>query len=572
MEPTTRAIYMNNTAPPMLSHADFMNRYRSENQNVNRPINKLGGKESTPTFAASDCSNNTNSEYGQNTNSIELSSNQGFAESAGRSKSAISRRDEVSYENEYATLSIEQKYAFAKFKKGHNIFLTGPGGTGKTRFIQYLVSYLKRVDRPYQVCALTGCAAVLLECNAKTIHSWSGIKLARGQKDAIIHRVLRNATVVKTWRSTDVLIIDEVSMMSYKMFELLDELGRIIRKSSSPFGGIQLVFTGDFFQLPPIPDMGDPYSAAFCFESPRWPIVFPLTSCIELKTMFRQTDPIYIEILKQIRKGYLDVEYADILQKYVKREYSSEKYGGCVPTKLFPIRAKVDAVNNAMFTKLEGTEHVFGFSQSSTNVVYVDSGKLISPEDMRKCSMLTPKEIEMEVDLLLTSIQSAKSISLKKGAVVMCTTNLNVEEGICNGAQGVVVDFVESPTRDHSGLLVPLVRFSNGKTMRITPLQRQSEEYPTISVSQIPLCLAWALTIHKIQGSTLNMADMDIGKSVFEYGQTYVALSRIRSLDGLYLSEFLPQRIKANPTVVALYESFPSISMEKMQAYILANA
>jgi ATP-dependent DNA helicase PIF1 len=469
---------------------------------------------------------------------------------------------------EYESLSLEQKYAFAKFQQKQNVFITGPGGTGKTRLIQFLVSQMKQAGRQYQVCALTGCAAVLLQCNAKTIHSWSGVKLCKGAKDQIIYRIMRNSTLAKTWRNIETLVVDEVSMMSYKMFDLLDEIGKTIRKSPLPFGGIQLVFTGDFFQLPPIPDAGDPYTSAFCFESPRWPLTFPAASCIELTTMFRQTDPTYIEILKQIRKGYIDVEYADMLHKCVKREYNPETYGGCTPTKLFPVRSKVDAVNNARFNQLEGPEHVFEYTYSKNNVTYLDSGKLLSIEDTLKCNGLTAKDIEIETDALLMTIQTTKTVLLKRGAVVMCTTNISLEDGICNGSQGVVIDFVESQSRENGNMLVPLVRFSNGRIMRISPQQRQSTDYPAVSVSQIPLCLAWALTIHKIQGATLHMADIDIGRSIFEYGQTYVALSRIRSLDGLFLTEFYPQRIKANPTVIAFYESFPNISPEQMNAYI----
>ena len=469
---------------------------------------------------------------------------------------------------EYESLSLEQKYAFAKFQQKQNVFITGPGGTGKTRLIQFLVSYMKQAGRQYQVCALTGCAAVLLQCNAKTIHSWSGVKLCKGAKDQIIYRIMRNSTLAKTWRNIETLVVDEVSMMSYKMFDLLDEIGKTIRKSPLPFGGIQLVFTGDFFQLPPIPDAGDPYTSAFCFESPRWPLTFPAASCIELTTMFRQTDPTYIEILKQIRKGYIEVEYADMLHKCVKREYNPETYGGCTPTKLFPVRSKVDAVNNARFNQLEGPEHVFEYTYSKNNLTYLDSGKLLSIEDTLKCNGLTAKDIEIETDALLMTIQTSKTVLLKRGAVVMCTTNISIEDGICNGSQGVVIDFVESQSRENGNMLVPLVRFSNGRIMRISPQQRQSTDYPAVSVSQIPLCLAWALTIHKIQGATLHMADIDIGRSIFEYGQTYVALSRIRSLDGLFLSEFYPQRIKANPSVIAFYESFPNISPEQMNAYI----
>jgi ATP-dependent DNA helicase PIF1 len=203
-----------------------------------------------------------------------------------------------------------------------------------------------------------------------------------------------------------------------------------------------------------------------------------------------------------------------------------------------------------MFSQLDEDEYEYDYSSSCENLTYLDTGKLISFEDQTACRRLAKYDIENEINTLLSNIQAPTTVSLKKGAVVMCTTNLNVEEGICNGSQGIVIDFVESPTRETATMLVPLVRFSNGKVMKIVPFHRQSEEYPCISVSQIPLCLAWALTIHKIQGATLQMASIDIGKDIFEYGQTYVALSRIKSLDGLYLTEFYPHRIKANPQLV----------------------
>ena len=141
----------------------------------------------------------------------------------------------------------------------------------------------------------------------------------------------------------------------------------------------------------------------------------------------------------------------------------------------------------------------------------------------------------------------------------MCLHNISVEDGICNGSQGVVVDFVGDDA-------IPLVRFSNGRLMPIEPVWHQSEEYPCIGVGQIPLCLAWALTIHKIQGATLSLAEMDLGNSVFEYGQTYVALSRIRNLEGLYLSAFQPLRIRANPLVKDFYKQIPPIPLHSEEA------
>ena len=140
----------------------------------------------------------------------------------------------------------------------------------------------------------------------------------------------------------------------------------------------------------------------------------------------------------------------------------------------------------------------------------------------------------------------------------MCTINLDMDAEICNGSQGVVIDII-----NNGSIQIPVVKFSNGIIRRISPHYWQSEDYPTLAVGQYPLCLAWALTIHKIQGATLSMAEIDIGRSIFEYGQTYVALSRIQSLDGLYLSAFEPSKIKTNPTVRQFYETIQEIEYKE---------
>jgi ATP-dependent DNA helicase PIF1 len=252
------------------------------------------------------------------------------------------------------SLSQEQEYAFEQFKQRKSLFISGPGGTGKTRLIRHLVDYMDRADsRKYQVCALTGCASLLLDCNARTIHSWSGIKLAKGSIDQVIASVYRNKYALKTWRKIDVLIIDEVSMMSKKIFDILEQMARQIRCDSKPFGNIQVVLTGDFYQLPPVETYGEPDTAAFCFESERWPAVFNPESHILLKTVFRQKDPLYCEILSQVREGNIKPEMVEILKTYVNRKCET---GGCTPTKIFPIRAKVDMVNTQMFSKIKEEE------------------------------------------------------------------------------------------------------------------------------------------------------------------------------------------------------------------------
>jgi len=445
-------------------------------------------------------------------------------------------------------LSLEQQIAFDKFVKGENIFVTGPGGTGKTKLVKNLVEYANSIEKPGQVCAMTGCAAVLIGCKARTIHSWSGIKLAKGPKDKIIASVLKSRNAVKEWKFAKYLILDEVSMLSQKIFEILEELSRKARKNSAVFGGLQVVFLGDFFQLPPIETENDPGSEKFCFESPIWHRVFPTENHIELTKIFRQNDPIYIDILMQIRKGYLEKDKVELLETYVNREYDPEKHNGCVPTKLFAIRSKVDLINKQMFSKIDEKEYVSEVIIKTDCTTNLDSGKALSPELLQKCNMMSVEQKDYEVENLLNNSTCSKLFRFKKGSSVMCTVNLDMDNQICNGAQGIIIDILED------GLFpIIVVKFSNGIVKRIIHHFWQSEEYPTIAVGQYPLILAWALTIHKIQGATMKLAEIDIGTSIFEYGQTYVALSRIQSLDGLYLSAFQPQKIRANPTVVEFY-------------------
>lgn len=470
----------------------------------------------------------------------------------------------------YNTLSLEQKYAFEKFRQGENIFITGPGGTGKSRLIQFMTSWANMQNLKMTVCAMTGCAAVLLNCGACTIHSWSGIRLAKGDIGKIIAGVLRNRKASKNWKTTQILVLDEVSMLSVRIFNLLNAIGKKVRQNNRPFGGIQLVFTGDFYQLPPVGSDPDPDASKFCFQSDQWNVVFPLINCIELKTMFRQTDQKYIEILQQIRVGALSPENAEYLSKYVKREYDPSEYGGMIPTKLYALRNIVDGVNKKMFSALEKEEYEYGCIVKTDCDRYLDgTGATISLADLKNGIELVKSrsDLDAEIQLLRTLTQTPDTLSLKEGAVVMCTSNLALELGVCNGSQGIIIGFGNS-NEEHGFAEVPIVQFSNGVKMKIPIQYRHSHDYPTVAIGQIPLCLAWALTIHKIQGATISMAQMDVGKTIFEYGQTYVALSRIKSLDGLYLSSFMPEKIRAHPDVIAFYSNLQQITPEQMNQYI----
>jgi ATP-dependent DNA helicase PIF1 len=450
-------------------------------------------------------------------------------------------------------LSLEQNIALSKFKQGKNIFITGPGGTGKTKLISHFVEYTNLQRKNCQVCALTGCAAILLG-NAKTIHSWSGIKLAKESKEKVIASVLKNPRAVSKWKTVDVLIIDEVSMMSKKIFDIIEELGRIIRKNKNPFGGIQVIFSGDFYQLPPVGSIMEIETSQFCFESEKWYTVFTIENHIILKTIFRQKDPLYKKILMEIREGKLSEENIQILKKYINRE----KPVDYDPIKLFAIRSKVDSINNEMFHKLEEKEYKIEFLKKTNCKTYMNCSStnpmnMTFPDDvMDKCNHLSSAEIEYEINNLINNTPCIQLLSLKKGASVMCTVNYDMDQGICNGLQGKIIDVIESTNTKNDP--IPVIQFINGKIIQMQKHIWQSDEYPSIYISQYPICLSWALSIHKIQGTTLKQAEMDIGKSIFEYGQTYVALSRIESLDGLYLSAFFPQKIKTNPRVIQFYK------------------
>lgn len=445
------------------------------------------------------------------------------------------------------SFSIEQRIAFDRFILGQNLFITGPGGTGKTFLIKEMVRYMREQGIVYQVCAMTGCASVLLGQGTKTLHSWSGMGLANGNGKAIYEKIIYNKKTKGSLKKVSVLIVDEVSMLSKKLFNALNESMKYLRKSMAPFGGVQVIFTGDFFQLPPVGN--DDESSCFCFESMSWSEVFPWENHIELNYIFRQEDDIYKKVLNQVRRGELDNESIHILQTCLKKTVE----GDILPTKLFATRAKADFVNTRMYDKLEGEERVFKLETKYDLTTYIESGKPIGLSDMEKSNLLSHTEKISEADRLATNMHRLVELKLKIGARVMCLHNISIEDGICNGSQGIVVDFIRS------GSGSPIVLFTNGCKHVIEPIWIQSEEYPSIGIGQIPLCLAWALTIHKIQGATLSIAEMDLGNSVFEYGQTYVALSRIRNLGGLYLSAFQPKRIKANPIVKEFYDRIPVI-------------
>jgi ATP-dependent DNA helicase PIF1 len=459
-------------------------------------------------------------------------------------------------------LSREQKYAYDRFIRGDNLFITGPGGSGKTQLIHHLVNVCKQTNKEVAVCALTGCASIVLNVKATTVHSWAGIKLANGPPSKIINYVLSSKYALDNWKKVNVLIIDEISMMSVKILELLEKIGRKARRNPNVFGGIQVVFTGDFYQLPPVGDPNEPSTCQFCFQSTKWKEIFPFPyNSILLDTIFRQNDSVYKNILNEIRIGQLSEENSTLLQQRVNHPKPENE----IITRLFPTKSRVDTINKYNYEKIEEKEYRHPYFVITNYTRYVDTSKPIPYDIIQECKSMTEEDIDFETKRILSNIQTTEIVCLKKGTIVMLTFNLSIADGLCNGSQGIIIDIVEeqymTDIPEHTKVLnIPIVQFNNGLIQPIKPKLWQSYEKPCICIGQFPLIHAWALTIHKIQGASLDCGEVDAGSAIFEYGQTYVGLSRIRSLDGLYLTNFNPKRIKAHPLVKQFYKTIRNIN------------
>lgn len=438
--------------------------------------------------------------------------------------------------------SEEQIIAQNKYIQHKNIFITGPGGTGKTALIKWIQQDATRKGYSIQVCALTGCAAVLLDCQAKTLHSWASIGLGTSPVEDLIYKIRRNPRAKKNWTTTDILVVDEVSMMSQKLFELLDTISKTIRQNSAPFGGIQLIFSGDFYQLPPVGNKDDQETFNFCFESPLWFQTFTKENHVQLTKIFRQSDPVYQKILNQLREGRLKRSSNDILMQKVKNKIPENL--PIRPTKLFPTRSKVETINTQEMEKINSEVIEYKLQHRIDLPILTSKERLIRQQ-------FNGEQIERELVRLTTNLLCDETVSLKIGAQVMCIVNIDLENGqmLCNGSQGIVTKI--------STLGHPIVKYNGLAEMPMAPHIWTSDTIPGIGVSQIPLILAWALTIHKSQGATLDVAEIDAGSNIFECGQTYVALSRVKSLEGLYLASFDASKIKINRKVQQFYDGLP---------------
>jgi len=438
------------------------------------------------------------------------------------------------------TLDPEQQLAIDHIYGGKNVFLTGGGGTGKSKVLEIAIQGLKNKYSPewkdkLGITSTTGSSALLI--GGTTIHSFSGIGVSRNTEEKIIAKIARKKHLAKRWRNIQTLIIDEISMLTPITFRLLYLTAQRLRKNNMPFGGIQIVLSGDFCQLAPILEQHIPvHHMEYCFETPEWEA--SNINVVQFKTIHRQSDTAFIQTLQKIRMGLSDQDTTSLLMEQYRKELDNTH--GILPVQLFPTRERANDVNRTHFSKLNVKDSVsFG--------IVVEYSRVIDPE-----FSVHKDEYERKI---ISQLPIDDKITLKVGCQVILVVNLSVEEGFVNGSKGVVTDFNEKSE--------PIVTFSNGITRTIQIHTWEIEDSKAlVKVKGLPLIMGYACTIHRSQGMSIDLAKIDIGRNVFSgsggYGQVYVALSRVRSLRGLSILNFDPSKIRCHPKVIEYYRMLDS--------------
>lgn len=372
------------------------------------------------------------------------------------------------------------------------MLLTGPAGAGKTYVLNQFIKLAKHDGKHVSVTATTGLAATHL--GGTTIHAWAGIGVNDFVPNGFAEHIAKGRREII--EKTDVLVIDEISMLHDYRLDMVDEVCRLVRKEPDlPFGGIQVIMSGDFFQLPPI-NRGDSRAGSFVVNSNVWQELDPVICYLE--EQHRQDDEQLLEILNAIRAGDVRRRHAEVLLS--RTEVFPDDLEQL--TELHTVNIDVDTMNNAKLQQLEGDE--VSYEQTTTGS-------------------------ENYVETLQRSVLAPKVLKLKLGALVMAVKN-STERKYVNGSIGTVVAF--EPATDY-----PIIAFQNGKEVLMTPdtWELRDGDKKRANITQIPLRLAWAITVHKSQGMTLDAARIDLRKAFVE-GMGYVALSRVKNVNNLYLS------------------------------------
>ncbi|WP_230656140.1 AAA family ATPase [Psychrobacter sp. I-STPA10] len=436
---------------------------------------------------------------------------------------------------------MHQSTALDILKTGNNVFLTGSAGSGKTYTLNQYIHYLRARRVPVAVTASTGIAATHM--SGVTIHSWSGI----GIKDELSERDLSNLSrkryLTERIKDTAVLIIDEISMLHAKQLDLVNTVLKHVRQSEAAFGGIQVVVAGDFFQLPPVGARTETNRDKFAFMSAAWlEADFHICYLTEQHRQDVADDSSGSEygltldsILNQIRQQTITYDAIDALQATQMQDIKQNR------TRLYTHKMNINQVNERELDALPGTPVKFSATTFGDDKL---------------------------VETLKKNVRTCDELVLKVGAKVMFIKN-NSELGVSNGSMGVVVDFKPLKADKPEGIKLPVIQLNDGdKVMAEAEEWVIEDENGEVlaSYSQIPLALAWAITIHKSQGMTLEAAEIDLSKT-FELGQGYVALSRLKSLSGLQLLGMNEMSLKLDPLARGADRRFHELSEEMVASH-----
>lgn len=405
-------------------------------------------------------------------------------------------------------MSLNEKQALAvkSFEAMNNTFITGPAGTGKSYLLKEIVKISKKTRRKLGLTATTGISANLI--GGRTINSFMGIGLGTQPPHILAHAIkTKKKPIYKVLKGLDVLVIEEVSMLSDILMEKISDILSIIRDSSKPFGGVQIFLIGDFCQLPPV-------SGDFCFKSPIWKNL-NLTTVVLTESIRHQNDNVLQKILDEVRWGTCSKETEKFL---MDNNCVDKKESTIIPTKLFSLNVDVDAINNSAINNLIKTgveSKTFPTQYSNTNANrWATSNKI--PETLLLCI----------------------------GSQVVVTWNINPDAGIVNGTRGIITQ-----------LTPDIIIKTEEREFTVCPVTVTEEFDSNSQITYIPLKLAYALTIHRCQGMTLDNVEADLGSAVFENGQAYTALSRVRDISSIKFIDLSRKSFRCHLDVVNFYKN-----------------